>query len=213
MEKDVVIGVCINIYTPGKTCSKSGQADLNGFPIGIDGHIDHIVSLSALGTAGIKDTQHLVGAADQVIVGIGSAGNDIRQTADSGAQRPGDDRMLFAESNDIFEKLEELLVQPQIVPVEPGDFIVLTIAVVVAVLCIAEFVSGKDHRRAAAAHQNSDGIAHHLVSELLYNGIVRGTLHAAVPAPVIVCAVRIVPAVCLIVLVVVGKQVTEERKP
>ena len=50
-----------------------------------------------------------------------------------------------------FEEFKEIAVFVKHAPVEPGDPAVLTVAVVVAKFCIAEFISGKEHRRSAAA--------------------------------------------------------------
>ena len=78
-------------------------------------------------------------------------------------------------------------------------------------LGISELISRKDHRCSAAAHQDSDGISHHLIAELPDHGIIRGTFNTAVPAAVIIGSVRIVPSVCLIVLVIVGKQIIQSK--
>ena len=51
-------------------------------------------------------------------------------------------------------------------PVEPGNLIVLAVAVVVAILRVAEFISGEEHRRAAAAHEHGTGVPDHPVAEL-----------------------------------------------
>ena len=63
-------------------------------------------------------------------------------------------------------KGEELLIFCKQAPVEPGNLIVLAVAVVVAILRVAEFISGEEHRRAAAAHEHGTGGPDHPVAEL-----------------------------------------------
>ena len=211
VEIDIVIGIGVDIDAPGQTCPEGGEADLDRLPVGIDRHIDNIVSVSTLGASRKEDAENLIGAPDHMVIGIGTAGDHIRKSAGSRAERPGNNGMFFAEGDHVFEESEIISVHPQVIPVEPGNFVVLTVAVIVAVLGVAEFIAGEDHGRAAAAHKDSDGIAHHLAAQLLDDGIIRGPFYPAVPAAVVVGAVRVVPAVGLIVLMIVGKQIIEGK--
>ena len=109
VEKDVVVSICINIDAPGKACAQGRKPDLDGLPVGVDGHIDDIVSRRSLCASCIEDTQDFVGTADDMVIRVGAAGNDIGQAAGGRSQRSGNDRMLFAECDDIFIKTIEKL--------------------------------------------------------------------------------------------------------
>ncbi len=112
--------------------------------------------------------------------------------------------MTPTEMDHVLIELEVILVSRQKVPVEPADLVILTVAVVVAVLGVSEFIARQDHGRTAAAHKNGDRISHHLETKGFDLGISRLSLFAAVPAAVIVGAVIVVPTVGFVVLAVVG---------
>ena len=122
-----------------------------------------------------------------------------------------DDRMLFTECNHKFEKFKQISILFQHSPVKPGSNIVLTVAVVVAKFCIAEFISGKEHRRSAAAHQYSTGVADHTAAKCEHFRIIRVTFHATVPASVVVSTIGVVPAICLVVLFIIGIKIIKRK--
>ena len=119
--------------------------------------------------------------------------------------------MLFAESDHKLEKLEKVAVFVQITPVEPGDLVILTIPVIVSVLGIAELISGEEHRCSPAAHEHRAGIADHAVTENQHFLIIGFSLHTTVPASVVVAAVRVVPAIALIVLRIIRIQIVQSK--
>ena len=211
MIKNIVPRIRIDVDPPGQACAESGKPDLDRLPVGIDGHVDDIITDSPLFMSRKEDPQYLVRPADHVVIGVRAAGDTVRKSAVGGLKRPADDGVLFAEGDHVPVKIEEVLVEAQIIPVEPGDLIVLTVAVVIAVLGIPEFIPRIDHGSPPAAHQDCDGIAHHFKAEGPDHGIVRRTLDPAVPAAVVISAVHIVPAVCFVVFVVVGKQVVKRE--
>ena len=96
-------------------------------------------------------------------------------------------------------------------PVQPGDLVVLAVAVVVAVLGVAELVAGKEHGGSPAAHQNGAGVAYHAHAQLVDGIVIRRAFDAAVPASIVAGAVGVVPAVGFIVLVVVGVEVVQGK--
>ena len=146
-----------------------------------------------------------------MVIGVCSACDHIGQAAGCGFQWTADHGMFFPESDHVLVEPEKIPVETHIIPVQPGYVVVLTVTIVIPVLGVSEFVTGQDHRRAAAAHQDRDGIAHHLEAKVLDHGIVCRTLHPAVPAAVVIGTVCIVPAVCLIVLMIVGEKVVEGK--
>ena len=95
------------------------------------------------------------------------------------------------------------------VPVQPGDEIILTIGIVIAKLRIAKLIAGQKHRCASAAHEHRDGIADHLPAQSTYLRVIAFAFGSAVPAPVVVAAVQIAPAVGLVVLLAVRIHVPE----
>ena len=97
---------------------------------------------------------------------IGVVRMDRIHATDGIRQLFADDRVAFAEPDHVLEKGEEFLIFCKQAPVEPGNLIVLAVAVVVAKFCAAEFISGEEHRRAAAAHEHGTGVPDHPVAEL-----------------------------------------------
>ena len=118
-----------------------------------------------------------------------------------------DNCVLLAECDHEFEEFKEITVFVKHAPVEPGDPAVLTVAVVVSVFGISKFIAGEEHRRSTAAHQDCTGVADHAVAECENFRIIGFALGTAVPASVIIGTVRIVPSVCLIVLIIVSIEV------
>ena len=96
-------------------------------------------------------------------------------------------------------------------PVQPGDLVVLAVGVVVAELGVAEFISCKEHGCPAAAHKDSAGVADHPHAKGEDLRVIGLPLRSAVPAPVVICTVSVLPAICLIVLFVVGIQIVERE--
>src|SRR5262249_22789786 len=96
-------------------------------------------------------------------------------------------------------------------PVEPAGLVVLAIGVVVAALCLPDFVGHQDHGHAQRQQGDRQVILHLAVAQPLHRQVVGRALHAAVPAAVVVGAVAVVLAVVLVVLLVVGDEVVERE--
>ena len=111
--------------------------------------------------------------------------------------------MGFTEINHVLKELENISILLQKSPVQPGGNVILTVGIVVAKLCIAEFVSGQEHGDTAAAHQDCKGVAYHPFSESQNFGVVCVPFNSAVPTMIVVGPVGIIPAVLLIVLHIV----------
>ena len=109
-----------------------------------------------------------------------------RQAARTFAPVCGDNAVLLAKGDHIFEELKHIRVFFLARPVEPRGYVVLTIGVVVAELGVAKFVSGKEQRGSTAAHKRGKGILDQLSSERVDLGIVGFALAAAVPAVVVI---------------------------
>src|ERR1700743_899043 len=97
----------------------------------------------------------------------------------------------------------------RIMPVDPADFVVLAVSVVVALLGARELVTGGDHRNAMRNQQNSDEIPALTFAQVLDIGIAGRTLNAAVPTVVVVRTIAVVFTVGEIVLIVVRHQIVQ----
>src|SRR5208337_3943814 len=54
-------------------------------------------------------------------------------------------RMSFPKRNHAFEKTEDVLIPPELAPVQPSSFVVLVIGIVITVLRVQEFIPGPEH--------------------------------------------------------------------
>ena len=111
----------------------------------------------------------------------------------------------------VADKLMEVFVLFQVIPVEPGDLIVLTVGIVVALLRVQELVSGQNHGHAPAEEEDRHGVLRQLFPEGKDARVFGFSLGAAVPAAVVIGPVRIVPAVGFIMLSPVGIQVMKGK--
>ena len=116
-----------------------------------------------------------------------------------------------AEFDDFLEEVEEVGILLQVVPVKPGDFVVLTIGVVVTPLRVSHLVAREHHGNALAGHQHRHGILDLLVAQVVDALIVALTFPAAVPAVVAVLTVAVVLAIGLVVLAVVRHEVHHRK--
>ena len=107
--------------------------------------------------------------------------------------------------------LEEVIVPVEILPVEPGNFAVLTVGVVVSLLRVQKLVAGEEHRRAAAHQENCHGVPAHFPPERADIRVVGRAFRSAVPAPVVVGPVEVFPAVALVVLPAVAVHVPKRE--
>src|SRR5579864_1598233 len=66
--------------------------------------------------------------------------------------------MGLAESNHAFEEAEYVPIRLKLTPIQPADFVVLVIRVVVSELCIQELVTGTEHRDAVREHEEGEEV-------------------------------------------------------
>src|ERR1700693_2745435 len=64
-------------------------------------------------------------------------------------------RMRLPERNHAFDEAEDVLIRLELTPIQPADFVVLVIRVVVSELCIQELVTGPEHRDAVREHEQA----------------------------------------------------------
>ena len=94
-------------------------------------------------------------------------------------------------------------------PVEPADIGVLAVGVIVAPLGPADFVAHEQHRRAGCQQIECEEVLDLAIAQRLHHWIIGGSLHAAIPAQIVIGAVAVVLAIGLVVLVVVRHQIIE----
>src|SRR5271157_4819698 len=66
--------------------------------------------------------------------------------------------MRLPERNHAFEEAEYVLIRLELAPIQPADFVVLIIRVVVSELCIQELVTGPEHRNAIREHEEAEEV-------------------------------------------------------
>src|ERR1700722_14363462 len=118
-----------------------------------------------------------------------------------------EDRMPMAEGDKLSAEVQRLPVS--VLPVEPGQLVVLTVGIVVAALRMAELVT-VPHHGDSLTHQ--EGRYQRAPAPLAYledRGVVGWAFHAAIPRAVVVSSVVVVLAVRLVVLAVIANQVGE----
>ena len=99
----------------------------------------------------------------------------------------------------------------EILPVQPTDFIVLTIGIVVTALGVAHLVSRPDHRNSLCHKKHKDGIAP-LTAAGSNNVFFAGrSLHSVIAAEIPGSPVQIVLAVGFVVPVIVHKDIRKRK--
>ena len=204
----------IGKYVPGHALGELGQFKAVHLPVHVHSHVDEVVGhtvgrsvlsveheryrqivVAAFGLPGPHPVPGEVGVTEPQIVLV----TEVLVVAKH--------LVLTAEMDDLLEVAEDVGVLLEIVPVEPGDFVVLTIGIVIALLGIAYLVAGQHHRDALAHHQHRDGVLHLPVAQTVDIGIICLPLPAAVPAVIVVLAVAVVFAVGFVVLTVIRHEV------
>ena len=108
---------------------------------------------------------------------------DVDGFVDSAGEEAGSpqDRVAPAQPHQLAEELRQAACAIGLGPVEPADFVVLSIGVVVAALRTLAFVARKHHRRSLREQKRREEIAHLPVAQCDDAGIVGRTFRAAVP--------------------------------
>ena len=97
--------------------------------------------------------------------------------------------MSLAESNHLLIETMDIAVLFQVVPVQPSDFVILAISIVVAELCISHLVSGENHRHTLTYHQKRHGILNLLMTKEVDARVGGLAFPATVPTIVVVFAI------------------------
>ena len=197
--------------TPPQAGGQLRQALPMCLPVGIDRQQNQVVGGVVLVPAG-EEHADLPG----LLIHLGVPGCPVVK-GHRGPAAPGrgglsaDNGVCFAEGDHLRDKVEQILVVFQPGPVQPGNLVVLTVGVVVAELGVGKFVPRQEHGSAPAAQQHGEGVFYQPVPKGQHLRIRGVSLHAAVPAVVVVGPVGVAPAVGLVVLDVVGVQVVQGK--
>ena len=119
---------------------------------------------------------------------------------------PPKDRLRLAQAQQLAGKIEEGALFSGEIPIEPGHRRILAIGIVIAVLRLAEFITGQQHRHALGKEERGEEIALLPRPQGVDACVGCWALEAAVPTLIIVRPVAIFFAVGFVMLVVVSSQ-------
>ena len=108
-------------------------------------------------------------------------------------------------------ELNQVRIDFRQIPIQPTDFIVLAISIVVTVLSPSELVTSNKHWHALAKHQRGDHVFDLSQPQRVNDRLIGWTFDAKVLTEVIIIAVAIVFAVGQIVFFLVANQVTQRK--
>src|SRR5262249_45208203 len=112
---------------------------------------------------------------------------------------PVEDGIVAAQLCELLDELKKRFLGFVQLPVEPADFAVLTVGVVVALLGVAQFISCQKHRHSLRKKQSSDQVALLFLAQAKNVRLVRWAFDIAVPAIVVVAAVAVFFTIGLVV--------------
>src|SRR5262249_50908226 len=101
-------------------------------------------------------------------------------------------RVPEPETDEHLNKAKQFVVTLLQRPIEPTKLVIMTIAVVVAMLSPADFITHKQHGHTAGKHEQAKCILHLLHPKSVHPLVFGFTFRAAIPAIVVISAVVIV---------------------
>src|ERR1700677_1038420 len=116
-------------------------------------------------------------------------------------------RIFVAERNQPLHESNLRLVLLRKIPIEPADFVVLAVGVVVSALGARKFIAGHNHRRALGEEQSPEHAAHLPLAERVDRRVIGGAFGAAIPGAIVGAAIAIILAVRFVVFFVVADHV------
>src|SRR5208337_2656518 len=121
-------------------------------------------------------------------------------------------RMRLPERNHTFEEAEYVLIRLELTPIQPADFVVVIIRVVVSELCIQELVTGPEHRDAVREHEEAEDVFSLFPAKCQdLRGRALVSFVSAVPTVIRVHTVLIVMTIVPVVLLIVGNQIVQRE--
>src|ERR1700678_1909383 len=120
--------------------------------------------------------------------------------------------MIFAERNHLLEESKNILIGSELTPIQPANFVVLVVGIVVAKLRVQEFVAGAKHRRTVGQEEQATEILYLLPAQCAdCGGDSFIPLLSTIPTVVRIRAVLIIISVLLIVLAVIRDKIVERE--
>src|SRR5215471_20167133 len=118
--------------------------------------------------------------------------------------------VAFSECNHLFEETENVLIRLQLSPIEPTDFVVLVIGIVVAKLGVQELITSPEHRD-AVRQQNQTAEVLNLFPPQRQNRFwrLRVSFVVAVPAVILVHPILVVLTIGPVMFLVVRNEVVK----
>src|ERR1700691_1898163 len=120
--------------------------------------------------------------------------------------------MIFAERNHLLEELKNILIGSELTPIQPANFVVLVVGIVVAKLRVQELVAGAKHRRTVGQEEQAAEILHLLPAQCVNcRGDSFLPFLPTIPTVVRVSTVLIIISVLPIVLTIIRDQIVERE--
>lgn len=116
-------------------------------------------------------------------------------------------RESVADSDQPCSEVDQVSVS--LVPVQPGQGVVLAVGIVVSRLGSAKFVAALKHRHALRQEQRCEQGALKILAPVPYCWVMAFALNTAVPRVIVVVSVVVVLAVKFIVLVLIADEITQ----
>ena len=117
--------------------------------------------------------------------------------------------VVFPNPNEPLGEFQQVRVGVHEIPVDPGQFIVLTVNIIIALLGAGYFVTVGNHGGALRQQEGGEEVTALLVPQLVDGRVVGGAFHATVPRPVMGFPIPIVFPIGQVVLGIVADQVVE----
>ena len=117
--------------------------------------------------------------------------------------------MSLAQIDHALNERQQIAIFRLQIPIQPADFVVLAVGIVVSHLGMADGIPRIHHGHALRKQKRCQQIPFLLGTQSLNIGIVGGSLGPAIPAAIIVVAVAIVFAVGFVVFFVVADQILQ----
>src|ERR1700722_3807376 len=147
------------------------------------------------------------------IVGqIDSGADPIPENVLSPEPAPADGRMAFAERNHTLEEAENVRIRLKLLPVQPADFVVLVVGIVITGLGVQELVSGAKHRGSVRQEQQATEIldlppaqSHHFRRHTFDPFV------STVPTVIVVHTILVMFAIGPVILAVIRDEIIERE--
>ena len=124
---------------------------------------------------------------------------------------PHEDRLCLAQPDEVTRKLQQVVLHRSQIPVEPTDFVVLAIGIVVAELSSSHLIATAEHGNSLRKHQGGNEVPLLFFPLGINRLVICRPFRSAIPAQVIVFPVDIILSVSFVVLVIVTDQIVKRE--